>query len=92
VNETTKDNESKGGEQHMRENTTYQWEHEQESETEYKRECVREKMTMWAREKCEEAARTRLKMREGGKKCKSKNSVTELKQEKPHWLEAPKLT
>jgi len=40
VNETTKDNESKGGEQHVRENTTYQWEHEQESKTECKRECV----------------------------------------------------
>jgi len=27
VNETTKDNESKGGEQRARENSTYQWEH-----------------------------------------------------------------
>jgi len=58
---------SDGGEQHAKENTTYQWEHEQESETECKRECMRKKMTTWARENCEEVARTRVKMREGGK-------------------------
>jgi len=34
-----------GGEQHARKKTTYQGEHEQESKTKCKRECVREKMT-----------------------------------------------
>jgi len=56
-----------GGEQHARENTTYQWENEQESETKYKRGCVREKKATWARENYEAARRTRVKMREGDK-------------------------
>ena len=34
-----------GGEQHAKKNTTYQWEHEQESDIECKRECVREKLS-----------------------------------------------
>jgi len=68
-----------GREQHTRKNTTYQWELEQESETKCKRECVREKMTTWARENCEETVRTRVKMRQGDKKCKSKHSVGEHK-------------
>jgi len=68
-----------GREQHAMKKTTYQWEHEQESETECKRECMREKMTAWVRENCEEATSTRVKMREGDKKCKSKNSVRERK-------------
>jgi len=88
VNKITKDNESKGGEQHARENNMYQWEHEQESEAECKRECTREKMTMWARENCEEATHTRVKMRERSKECKSKNNVVELKQAEPRQLEA----